>query len=150
MWVDLKFSFFFFGLFRAIPAAHESSQARRGIRAVATSPATATVTSGPSHSCDLHCSSWQCWVGNTRSFSPLSEAMDRTCVFMDTSQVQYRCAMMGTPWLKFWRDHLYDLGEWITRLWETREGSFHRSASKGLIGSSNQRKVKEMEKLGQN
>ena len=34
------------------------------------------------HVCDLHRSSWQHWI-----FHPLSEARDRTCALMDTSQV---------------------------------------------------------------
>ena len=36
--------------------------------------ATATATQDPSHGCDLHHSSWQCWILN-----PLSEARDQTC-----------------------------------------------------------------------
>ena len=32
--------------------------------------------------CDLHYSSWQCWILN-----PLSRAKDRTCVLMDTKSV---------------------------------------------------------------
>ena len=43
---------------------------------------TATAMQDPSHVCDLHHSSWQCWVLN-----PLSEAGDRTCILMDTSWV---------------------------------------------------------------
>ena len=45
-----------------------------------------------SHVCNLHHSSWQCWFLN-----PLSEARDRTCVLMDTSQIHFHRAMMGTP-----------------------------------------------------
>ena len=38
----------------------------------------------PSHVCNLHHSSWKCWI-----FNPLSEARDQTCILMDTSQVHY-------------------------------------------------------------
>ena len=54
--------------------------------------ATATVPQDPSHICDLYHSSWQCWILN-----PLSEARDWTCILMDTSQVHYRWATVGTP-----------------------------------------------------
>ena len=40
--------------------------------------ATATATQDPSHICDLHHSSWQCWILNS-----LSEARDQTCILMD-------------------------------------------------------------------
>ena len=42
--------------------------------------------------CDLHHSSWQCWILN-----PLSEARDQTRVLMDTSQAFYGQVTMGTP-----------------------------------------------------
>ena len=42
---------------------------------------TATATQDLSRVCDLHCSSWQCWILNT-----LSKAKDPTCVLMVTSQ----------------------------------------------------------------
>ena len=45
---------------------------------------TAIATQDPSHVCDLHHCSWQCWV-----LSPLSEARDQTHVLMDTSEVRY-------------------------------------------------------------
>ena len=46
----------------------------------------------PSQVCDLHHSSWQRWVLN-----PLGKTRDRTCILMDTSQICFHCAMMGTP-----------------------------------------------------
>ena len=46
---------------------------------------TATATRDPSHVCDLHHSSWQCWILN-----PLKEARDQTCILTDTSRVGYR------------------------------------------------------------
>ena len=42
--------------------------------------------------CDLHQSSPQSWILN-----PLSGARDWACILMDTSQVRYRWATMGTP-----------------------------------------------------
>ena len=51
-----------------------------------------TATWDPSRICDLHHSSWQCWI-----LDPLSEARDQTQVFMDPSQVCCCWAMMGTP-----------------------------------------------------
>ena len=42
--------------------------------------------------CDLHYSSQQHWILN-----PLSKARDWTCLLMDTSQVRYCWATMGTP-----------------------------------------------------
>ena len=46
--------------------------------------------------CDLHHSSWQ-----FRILNPLSEARDRTIVLMDTSQICFCWARMGTPKFKF-------------------------------------------------
>ena len=43
---------------------------------------TGTAMPDPSHICDLHRSSWQCWIHN-----PLSGAKDRTRILMDTSWV---------------------------------------------------------------
>ena len=41
---------------------------------------TATAMPDPSFVCDLHHSSWQCWILNLQS-----ESMDQTCVLMDAS-----------------------------------------------------------------
>ena len=49
---------------------------------------TATAMQDPSCICDLHHSSRQCWILN-----PLSEARDRTRIFLDTSRVRYCCTM---------------------------------------------------------
>ena len=53
---------------------------------------TATATQDPSLIYDLHHSSRQC-----RLLNPLNKARDRTCVLMDTSQILFCCATMGTP-----------------------------------------------------
>ena len=45
---------------------------------------TATAMPEPSCVCNLHHSSWQ-----HRMLNPLSEARDRTCVLMDTSQIRF-------------------------------------------------------------
>ena len=56
---------------------------------------TATATWNLSHVCNLHHSSWQCWILN-----PLREARDGTGDLMDTSGVCYHWATTGTPtWL---------------------------------------------------
>ena len=47
---------------------------------------TATTTQDPSRVCDLHHSSWQCWI-----FNPVSEARDPTDILMDTSQICFHC-----------------------------------------------------------
>ena len=44
--------------------------------------ATATATWYPSYVCDLHHSSWQCWILN-----PPNKARDQTCIIMDPSWV---------------------------------------------------------------
>ena len=53
---------------------------------------TAIATQDLNHVCDLHHSSWQCWI-----LSPLSEARDWTHILMETSQVYFRWATTGTP-----------------------------------------------------
>ena len=51
----------------------------------------ATAMPDPSHTCNLHHSSWQRW-----NLNPLSRAGDRTCIPMDTSWVCYPWATTGT------------------------------------------------------
>ena len=58
--------------------------------------ATATATPHPSHVFNLHHHSWQ-----QRLLNPLSKARDRTCILMDTSQIHFRWATMGTPLFLF-------------------------------------------------
>ena len=52
----------------------------------------ATATRDPSCIFDLYHSSWRHQILN-----PLSEARDRTCILMDTSQAHFCCTTMGTP-----------------------------------------------------
>ena len=88
------FSITFFFLFRAALVAYISSQTRGGIKAIAASLSTATsiATADLSCFCNLHHSSWQCWIVN-----PLSEVRDQICILRDTSLVPFHCATMGTP-----------------------------------------------------
>ena len=58
---------------------------RLGVELEPLAYATATETWDPSRVCDLHHSSWQHHILN-----PLSEAMDQTCVLMDTSQIHFQ------------------------------------------------------------
>ena len=71
--------------FRAVPEIYGSSQAGVGTGAIALAYTTATVTRNLSCVCDLHHSSGLRWIPNS-----LSEARDRTCVLMDTSQIGFR------------------------------------------------------------
>ena len=84
---DKDFMFFLlllsFCLFRATPTAYGGSQARGLIGAIAAAYTRATAKPDPSQVCDLHHSSWQCWILN-----PLSEARDRPRVLMVTSRVR--------------------------------------------------------------
>ena len=52
---------------------------------------TAPATPDWSRICELHQSSWKCWVLN-----PLSQARDRTPILLNTSRVRYYWATMGT------------------------------------------------------
>ena len=76
-------AFFFFFVFLGLHLQHMEVP-RLGVKSELQSPAYTTAMLDMSHTCDLHHSSWQ-----RRIFNPLSRARDRTCVFMDTSQVRY-------------------------------------------------------------
>ena len=65
---------------------------RLGVKSEMQLPATATATRDLSHICDLYHSSQQHQIPNL-----LSEGRDQILVLMDTSQVHYCWAMMGTP-----------------------------------------------------
>ena len=79
-------------LFRAAPAACGGSQARGGIRAKLLAYTTAIAMPDPSRICDLHHSLRQLQILN-----PVSEARDQAFVLMDTSQIRFHFAMVGTP-----------------------------------------------------
>ena len=119
------FCLFAFCIFRAVPMAYGSSQARGneqkclfrssaiflifwflgphlwhvkvprlGIKVELQLPAYTTTTATPDLSClcELHHSSWQCWILN-----PLNEVRDRTCILLDASQIRFCWATMGMP-----------------------------------------------------
>ena len=79
-------------LFRAVPTAYGNSQARGESELQLLAYTTAIATQDLSSICNLHHSSWQCQILNL-----LSKARDQTCILMDTSQVCYHWATMGTP-----------------------------------------------------
>ena len=56
----------------------------------------ASATQNLSHICGLHHNSWQCQILNV-----LGEVRDQTHILMDTSQVHYCCATMGTSNIVF-------------------------------------------------
>ena len=84
--------FFFFLFFRAAPTAYGSSQARGWIRAVA---------AGLNHSHNN--------MGSKLHLPPIPQPMampdlqgqDWICIPMDTSQIRFYCAKMGTPFCHF-------------------------------------------------
>ena len=53
---------------------------------------TATAVPDLSCICDLHHSSWQCWILN-----PLSEARDQTRNLIVPSRIRFRCTIAGPP-----------------------------------------------------
>ena len=57
-------------------------------------PAYTTATAMQDLSCiyDLHPSSWQHQI-----YNPLSKARDQTSILIDSSQIRFCCATMGTP-----------------------------------------------------
>ena len=67
---------------------------RQGVKFELQLPAYTTVTAMPdaSHICVLYHSSWQRWI-----LKPVSEARDRTCNLMVSSQIRFCCATVGTP-----------------------------------------------------
>ena len=87
------FCFCFCLIFRTAPAAYGSSRLRVESELQLPAYTTATETQDPSHVCELHHSSWQHQIPN-----PLSKARDQTSILMDTSQIRFHWATMGTPW----------------------------------------------------
>ena len=79
-----ELTFFFFFLFRTLPKAYGSSQARGQIELQLPAYTTATAMPDLSHICSLHCSSQP-----HRILNPFSKAGDRTRILMDTSWVCY-------------------------------------------------------------
>ena len=73
-----SWSTFFFFLFRAAPVAYGSFQVRGPIRAAAAGLHHRRTTWDLSRICNLHHSSWKCWIPD-----PLRKARDRTHILMD-------------------------------------------------------------------
>ena len=67
-----------------------------GIKSELQRPVYATATSDLSRVCDLHHSSWQCWILN-----PLNKARDQTRSLMVSSRIRFHCATAGTPFFVF-------------------------------------------------
>ena len=74
--------------------------------------ATATSTPDPSHLYNLHHSSLQHWILN-----PLSGARDWTCVHMDTSQIRFCWAIMGSIFVILFSMCMY-VSVCVCVLWE--------------------------------
>ena len=89
----LKSIFFFFSFFLGLHTQHMEVP-KLGVELKRQLPTytTATALWNPSCICNLHHSSWQCWIPD-----PLSGARDQTCVLMDTSWICFCCATTGTP-----------------------------------------------------
>ena len=92
MYLEKKTPFFLFFVFLGLHPRHIRVP-RLGVHLELSPPAyaTATATPDPSCVCDLHQSSQPCWILNL-----LNEARDRTCVLMNTNQIRFHCATMGT------------------------------------------------------
>ena len=93
----LKFSFFFFLLFRAAPVA------RGPVRAAAVGLCHSPTMWDLSHFCNLHHSWWQRWILN-----PLSDAKDWTCILRDTGWVHNPASHNGNS--LFWEFFKYLCG----------------------------------------
>ena len=83
--------FIYLFTYLAVPTAHGSSKARDWIRARLRAYATTTAMWDPSHLCNLHHSSQQCWIPD-----PLSKARDWTHILMGTSWIHFHWATVGT------------------------------------------------------
>ena len=91
---------FFFGLFRATPCSIWRLRVELKLQLLAYT--TATATQDLSCICDLHHSSWQSQILN-----PQSKARDRTCVFMDASQILFSAELqweLPPPIFLWWPD----------------------------------------------
>ena len=99
--VDLGSDFFFF-LFRASPTAYESSQARGQMGATAAGLRRSQRNLGS----ELHLQPTPQLMG-TLDAQPTSEARDRTCVLMDTSQVCSPLSHKGNSQVKIFNESCF-------------------------------------------
>ena len=65
---------------------------RLGVESELQAYARATATQDLSHICNLNHSSWQCQIPD-----PMNKARDQAHILIDTSQIRFHCAMIGTP-----------------------------------------------------
>jgi len=79
---------FIFLFFRSSSAAYESSQVRGQIRVIALALTTAIAMPDPSQVCNLHYSSWQCWI-----FNPL-----RSGIEPESSRMLVRVVITEPQW----------------------------------------------------
>ena len=86
------YSSYYYCLFRATSTSYGGPQARGRIGAVATGLSHSPSDAGSKLPLWPTPQLRQCWILN-----PLSEARDQTHVLMDTSQICFRWATMGTP-----------------------------------------------------
>ena len=93
--------FFCFFLFRAYEVP------RLGVELELQLPAYITESPDPSCVCNLHHSSWQCWILN-----PLSEARNRTCILMDTIGSYPAEPQRELPW-DFFNDFYFFYYSWF-------------------------------------
>ena len=111
---SLKLGEIFFFFFLGLHLQHIEFL-RLGVKLELQLPAYTTATAGwcPSHVSDLYHSSQQHQILN-----PLSKARNRTRVLMDTSQVHYLWATVGTPRL-FYLNKKYGVLLWLSglRIW---------------------------------
>ena len=89
--------------------------------------AIAIATQNLSLICNLHHSSWQ-----HRIINPLSEAKDRTCILMDTSQVVTTEPQQGTPLSIYF----FFFPLWLFRAAPEAYGSFQARGQIGAAASS--------------
>ena len=90
--IDIHYFFAFLLFFcRSTGVAYVRYRARGRIGAPLLAYTTVTATPDSSRVCKLHCSSRQCWILN-----PQCETRDQTCILMDSSQVHFHWATMGT------------------------------------------------------
>ena len=113
---------FFFGLFFLGPHPWHVEFPRLGVVLELQLPATAIAMQGLSHVCELHHSSWQCQILN-----PLSKARDWTHVLMDTGQIHFQWAMMGTPKI-FNREH--STSKAIIKIWWRNQKLYRQAKAK--------------------
>ena len=111
------FSFFFFSFFAFCflgPHSRHMEVPRLGVESELQPPAYTTATTRPDLSCvwDLHHSWGEHWI-----LHPLTKIRDRTHILVDTSQVHFCWAMMGSPTVISFKGKIMQCVTW--------EGSFN-------------------------